>query len=375
MTSRISTYTGGLMRKTLVYHVVGWSLFIFYEVLFVIVLVGGRSDSSIWSGYAFPYVMNITLFYFHAHITLEYSFKNKRKRYLSCFLLTIASLAVYLVLLNLGQVVNHGTHWVTSLSEKDVLPMMRQLWRSLYFIGLSSAYWLVIKAIQSGKKVLQLEKIQIINLAEKASLEKNLVELQNAHLQAQINPHLLFNTLNFIYNNVQQVSEEASEAVILLSELMNYSLRELEPDGKVSVEKEIEQIINIIKINQIRFNNKLFLNFESNGNFKDARMLPLILIPIIENVFKHGNLADKDSPGKITINYDGTFLEMTTINKKKKRGKTYSHGIGMVNIRKRLNNFFNGLYTLTMNGDDEDYYVFLRIELNHQPNDNLLHSR
>jgi sensor histidine kinase YesM len=365
MTSLDNLLPGGFRRKTVFYHAVGWSLFIFYEVLFVTVLVGFRSNASIWGGYIFPYVINISLFYFHAHVTLSYSFTSTRKRYVVFVLLIIFELALYLLLMNISQLVDNGTDWFRSLTNKaNMMGLLRQLWRGIYFIGFSSAYWFALRTINSEKKILQLEKLQIINRAEKNSLEKHFVELQNAHLQAQINPHLLFNTLNFIYNKVQEVSEEASEAVILLSELMNYSLRELEPDGKVSVEKEVEQICNIIKINQIRFNNKLFLHMESNGNFRDARVIPLILIPLIENVFKHGNLTDKDNPGKVTINYDGDYLEMTTFNKKKKREKIYSHGIGMINVTKRLDNVYKDQYTINMNGDEHDYYVFLRIKLN-----------
>jgi two-component system, LytTR family, sensor kinase len=365
MTSLSHLLDARFRRKTVFYHALGWSLFIFYEVLFVTLLVGFRSDVSIWGGYIFPYAVNITLFYFHAHVTLSYSFTGTRKRYIVFALLIIGELALYLLLMNISQLIDNGTDWFKSLTSKNnMMGLLRQLWRGIYFIGFSSAYWFALRTINSEKKILQLEKLQIINRAEKNNLEKNLVELQNAHLQAQINPHLLFNTLNFIYNKVQEVSEEASEAVILLSELMNYSLRELEPDGKVSLEKEVEQICNIVKINQIRFNNKLFLQLESNGNFRDARVIPLILIPLVENVFKHGNLTDKENPGKVTINYDGDYLEMTTFNKKKKREKVYSHGIGMINVTKRLDNVYKGFYTLNMNGDEHDYYVFLRIKLN-----------
>jgi two-component system, LytTR family, sensor kinase len=365
MASLNNLVPGFFRRKAVLYHSMGWGFFICYEVLFVTLLVGFRSDVSIWWGYMFPYAVNIALFYFHAHITLFYSFNGPRKHYLLFVLLMICELALYLLLMNSVQLINQGAGWFSALSGKtEMMGLLRQLWRGIYFIGFSSAYWFALRTIHSEKKVSQLEKLQIINRAEKNNLEKNLVELQNAHLQAQINPHLLFNTLNFIYNKVQEVSQDASEAVILLSELMNYSLRELEPDGKVSVEKEVEQISNIIKINQIRFNNKLFLQLESNGNFREARVIPLILIPLIENVFKHGDLTDKGNPGKVTINYDGCYLEMTTFNKKKKREKIYSHGIGMINVTKRLDNIYKDRYTLNMTGDKDDYHVFLRIKLN-----------
>jgi two-component system, LytTR family, sensor kinase len=358
------SFRGSFRNKTFVYHLVGWAIFILYETLFITIILRSKSDTSIWEGYVYPYSVNICLFYFHAHITLSKSFKNTKKQYLLFILLILTELAFYLLFMNISETFNSGFQWILELSKTDTYSLLRQLWRGIYFIGFSSAYWFTIRAIRSEKKVLELEKMQIINQAEKHSLEKNIFELQNAHLQSQINPHLLFNTLNFIYNNVQEVSQEASDVVILLSELMNYSLRELEADGKVSLDKEVEQINNIIKINQIRFNNKLFLEMETNGDFSNARIIPLILIPIIENLFKHGDMSNENAPGKITINYDGEYLEMTTENHRKKRGKIISHGIGIVNVKKRLANLYNNQYTLAMNGDEHVFYVYLKIKLN-----------
>lgn len=103
---------------------------------------------------------------------------------------------------------------------------------------------------------------------------------------------------------------------------------------------------------------------ETNGDFSNTRIIPLILIPIIENLFKHGDISNENAPGKIRIDYDGEYLEMSTENHRKKRGKTYSHGIGIVNVKKRLANLYNNEYTLTMNGDEQVFYVFLKIKLN-----------
>lgn len=353
-------------NKTILYHLLGWVLFILYEVSFVTLLIGISSNSDILADYLLPYVVNIGLFYFHAHVTLSCAFGNKKREYWLFFLLIVAELGLYLGLMTLIGTLGKTT--TTSAFNQFLtgnrMPLFRHLWRGIYFIGFSSAYWFVIKSIIAEKKVLYLEKLQMQHQIDKGNLEKGYIEMQNAYLQSQINPHLLFNTLNFIYNNVQQVSGKASEAIILLSELMNYSLRELEPDGKVNLEKEIEQIENIIKINQIRFNNKLYLDVEFNGDFSDARIIPMGLLPLVENVFKHANLTDKEYPGKITINYNGEYVEVVTLNKKKTRTKVFSHGIGLVNIRKRLDNLYKDDYTLTINNGEEDFYIHLIIKLN-----------
>lgn len=350
-------------KKKLLYHSIGWLIFIFYELFFITILLGQQNASPIFSGYVFPYMVNIGLFYFNAHFVLNKSIGTKSKRYSLFLFLTALELFCYLILMNIRKLEKLDFQWINAMDEDTRLTLFRQLWRAIYFMGFSSAYWFTLRTIDTEKRILRLERMQILDKIEKNRLEKNIVELQNAHLQSQVNPHLLFNTLNFIYNKVQQVSQEASDVVILLSELMNFSLRELEEDGKVDLSSEIEQINNIVKINQIRFNNKLFLELNTKGNFDNARIVPLLLVPIIENFFKHGDMSEKTKPGKISISYDGKYLEMTTQNIRKRRSKIYSHGIGIVNLKKRLANLYDEQYSLIMKSDDNVFCTTLRIKL------------
>ncbi|HEU4555004.1 MAG TPA: histidine kinase [Chitinophaga sp.] len=356
--------------KTIPYHVLGWTLFILYE-LSAIPLRHIPKDRGVYFDYVFPYMINILLFYFHAHVTLDSSFRPNRNAYALFFLLILTELALYLGLMILLDSLSRDTSMniFTQLVKGNPTPLLLQLWRGIYFIGFSSAYWFALRSMASERKVLQLEKDKMQYQIDRNNLEKDYIEMQNAYLQSQVNPHLLFNTLNFVYNNVQQASQEASEAIILLSELMNFSLREPEADGKVDLEKEVEQIKNIIKINQIRFNNRLYIDVEFNGDFSEARIIPMGLLPFIENVFKHANLTDKDYPGKITVNYNCESVELVTLNKKKNRSKAVSHGIGLANIRKRLDNIYKNNYTLTINNGEQDFYVHLIIKLKPETDD------
>ncbi|MET3883205.1 sensor histidine kinase [Niastella sp. OAS944] len=353
-------------KNQVLYHIGGWFFFIFYEVSFVAIILGAKGQRGILPDYVVPYLINICLFYFHAHVALSSSFNDNKKRYFAFTGLLIAELAIYLYLLILTGILkdpNAYTHPSIWFQNNNPMTLLRQMWRGIYFIAFSSAYWFAIKTITLQRKILLFEKIQLQNQVDKNNLEKNIIELQNAYLQSQINPHLLFNTLNFVYTNVESVSREAAEAVILLSELMNFSLKEPEADGMVNLETEVEQIKNIIKINQIRFDNRLAIDVKFNGEFSDARIIPIGLLPFIENFFKHGNLTDKDYPGKIIVNYNGESVELITLNRKKVRNKAYSHGIGLINVRKRLDNLYKDRYTLTTNNEGQDYYLHLTIKL------------
>jgi len=312
MASDTKSYFQRFRDHPIFYHLVGWACFIFYEAMFVVIMVVSGKRGGFFYGYFLPYAVNIGLFYFHAGYTLRMSFGRRRKSFALFLLLLVLELAVYLFLMNLINLSANAqwSYFPAGYTLKELQPMLRQLWRGIYFIAFSSAYWAVTRSSEYQKRVLEMEKMQLISLAQKNKLERNLVETENAYLRSQINPHLLFNTLNFIYNNVQQASVKASEAVVLLSDLMNYSLREPDADGKTSLEKEVEQILNLVRINQIRFENRLFLDVEVEGDYYGVKVIPLLIVVFVENVFKHGDLTDPENTGKITINYEDGCLQL-----------------------------------------------------------------
>jgi len=361
-------------RKIILYHIIGWGLFILYE-LSALLLRNVQKDRGIYFDFIFPYVVNIGLFYYHAHVTMHYAFRPYKKSLLLFFVLVIAELAAYLFLMTLldSQSPDTAGNIFTQLIKGNLFPILLQLWRGIYFIGFSFAYSFAMRSMTAERKLMQLEKQELQHVIDKNILEKNYVEMHNAYLQSQVNPHLLFNTLNFVYNNVQEASPEASEAIMLLSELMHFSLREPEPDGLVDLEKEILQIKNIITINQIRLNNRLYIDVNLNHDFSDARIIPMGLVPFIENVFKHADLTDKDHPGKISVSCDGKNVELITSNKKKNRPHLHSYGIGLANIRKRLDHVYKQHYTLTTKNEEHNFYVHLIINLKPGINDQLLY--
>jgi LytS/YehU family sensor histidine kinase len=209
----------------------------------------------------------------------------------------------------------------------------------------------------------EIEQKALIEEKERQRLELELVSSQNAFLQAQINPHLLFNTLNFIHSEVQEVSETASQAIITLSDMMRYSLVENTMDGKVSLEKEIEQIENLIRINQYRFNNKLCLRLDVEGEFETARIVPLVLVPFVENLFKYADLTDASNPANVRLSVKDGIMEFSTFNKKRKTISFSSPGIGINNIRTRLQSTYGDRFSLELDEHDSDFSVYLKIIL------------
>ena len=351
-------------NKQFAIHVAGWLTFIAYEISFITIMTGAKVSGTIWNSYVIPYIINIALFYFHAFVIMQFSFGGKRKRPLIFIVLVFIETFCYLslvVLKDFSYLTNKHDFLSTLFQTK--IGFFRQLWRGIYFLIFSTAFWLIHQSFKKEQMLKEAETRALLRQQEKKELELRLVSAQNAFLQSQINPHLLFNTLNFIHSEVQQVSPKASEAIITLSDMMRYSLTETKTDGKVELEKEIEQVENLIKVNQFRFNNKLCIKFTLEGNFCQCRIYPLLLVPFVENLFKYAELGDAANPIKITITVEDNLLQFETWNKKRRTINYQSPGIGIQNVKTRLNSYYANRFSLAITDSPSDFSVNLTIEL------------
>lgn len=196
-------------------------------------------------------------------------------------------------------------------------------------------------------------------------LEKEKMQADYLFLKAQINPHFLHNTLNFLYARSLPYSAELSEGILTLSEIMRYSLEKEEgTDGKVLLTKEIEHVHHVIRMQQLRFGNSLQMDFTIRGEPEGHRILPFVLITLAENAFKHGDLKSADHPVKLEldISRDGR-LHFFCSNKKKTGPKELSTGIGLDNTRKRLELAYGENYSLYIKDQKELFTVDLLITL------------
>jgi len=225
------------------------------------------------------------------------------------------------------------------------------LWVFIRYSILGFGYYFASEGIKNQKKLRLIEK------------EKH--EAEYAFLRAQINPHFLNNTLNFFFAKSLPLSPQLADGIMTLSEIMRYSLENDKDDHKTLIDDEITHINNVIKINQLRFNHKLQIDFKVEGNTQNVRIIPLILITVVENILKHGNCTDKDYPVKVFLNIneaDG-YVYLNTYNLKKKGPKELSSGIGLDNIKKRLAHHYQKNFIITITESENDYLLDLSIPL------------
>ncbi len=226
---------------------------------------------------------------------------------------------------------------------------------SSFIVGLSLmiAYLNNLRDEKIHRKVLEAQKMQLE--VEKSQANYNF-------LKAQINPHFLHNTLNFLYAKSLPYSQELSEGILTLSDIMRYALSEGNAkDGRTLLKDEIEHLQNVVKIHQLRFSNKLNVELEVNGVVNGATIIPFVLITLVENAFKHGDLKSVENPIRIRIDVGDGCLYFFCRNKKKSGPKELSTGIGLENIQKQLELAYGSKYSFKVKDESEFYTTELTI--------------
>ena len=194
-----------------------------------------------------------------------------------------------------------------------------------------------------------------VNERVQRDLENQRLSAELAFLKSQINPHFLFNSLNSIYSLAYQKSDTTPEAILKLSEIMRYMLYECN-DNKVELTKELQYLHNYIDLQKIRFGNKAFIDFEVKGEITDQYIVPLLLIAFIENAFKHGIANDPAVPIRLKINIEDGKLYFFIQNKKHTHNRDASGGIGLSNVKRRLDLLYPEKYNLDIR-DEADMYT------------------
>ncbi|CAH0134913.1 Sensor histidine kinase YehU [Pedobacter sp. Bi36] len=352
-----------LTRKTIIIHTSFWTLFIAYELFLVYYQIGSLERPLI---YIVFYTINFAFFYSCLHV-LNYTLEGLKKNYIRGVAAYLALLILYLIikgfadyLLGNPQPANYNPFiYINQFLARNIA-------RAGYFTLLAIFYCSAKYVAHYKRQALEAEKRQLIIEKNNAALEAQLTKSRNAYLQQQINPHMLFNALNFVYNSAQKYSDDAANCIWLLSEIMRFSLEEAGPDGKIKLDREVEQIENLIAINRYRFKEPLYLKLEMHGDLSRYKIIPLILLTLTENLFKHGNLTELTAPAvlKLTADETGQLTFYTRNLKKSKNGHPRQRkALGLQNIRLRMDSFYKDNYKLEINEPGEFYELTLTLKL------------
>jgi len=334
------------MNKKYTWHFIAWSIFILYQYI----------ESYFEDGYDFLFLVlnttyiitGIATFYFFYFLAWKPFLANSNKVRL---LISIPLGFCFFVALRyfLEEVMCEFVFGFGNYRNDAIGPYFKDnVWRAFFYGSISLLASFLEQKQDFEKSYLQLQT------------EKS--EAEMAFLRSQLNPHFIFNTLSYLHTKTFKFDPELAETVRKLSDMLRYSLESSKTD-KVTIIKEIELLKNYIAIFQNRFEGKFFVNFHVEGTDLQQRIEPLLLIPFVENAFKHGIMNQSDIPANIKLVVEKGKIHFVCKNNINNYQKDKGSGIGMENVQRRLDLLYPDNYDLNIDKTNGIFCVDLKLNL------------
>lgn len=320
------------------WHIIAWAIFILYEHVIISLILDVNAHVL---NYFIHYTINITLFYIHAELVLGRGLKTQKPAYFSILIFTLLEVCTYTVTAYLADryLSKTITLSIDKLTVIDWKHMFLTVWRGIYFLLFSTAYYFIKSYIHQKHRTGELEKEAIEEMLKQKQITLELANAKNAYLKAQINPHFLFNTLTYIYNSTHKSERRAAEAVRHLSKLMRYALECEHGPEIMPLEAEIRQVENLLELSRIK-QPDLFIDFSYDQKTESTEIIPLLLLSLTENMVKHGNLSQPEDPGKIVVKLQEGLFSIQTSNLINTGLNDTGFHTGLENIRQRLHHTY-----------------------------------
>ncbi len=331
-------------------HIVYW-IYIINQGLFPFYI--NKLDAAYLENFRYLKDVSITTFlnlisFYSIYFSFPYLIKYKFKP-----LSIVAILVLVIVILGIRLPLDFAFwKYIGHLPQKELVIQSEWVWNELRLIIITGIYAVLIRFMIDWFDSQKL-KDELINQRQSSEL---------ALLRSQVNPHFLFNTLNNIYSLVYKKSEEAPAAVMKLSSIMRYMLYDANGDS-VQLEKEIDYLRSFIELQKLRINLNGFVELAIEGETENRTIAPMLLIPFVENAFKHGGKTH--TPGiMIHMKIEPTKILFEVANYFKQNmlaQKDESVGIGLQNIKRRLELLYPAKHMLLITEDDVMFRVKLEI--------------
>lgn len=327
------------------FHVLFWSFIYFNNILSVI----GVTESQ---GFGFSYVLvslavDLAFVYINLYYLLpNFLLKNKIGYYLFFTIISI------LISLELKFTMSYqlicsdcdGSKWSSPLTM-----LVQDFIHSGLVLGVAVGLNIVRRFMRDQDKIQELRT---------ASLKSEL-----AYLKQQINPHFLFNSLNNIYVLNRKNPEDASESILLLSDLLRYQLYDCSKD-RVLLREEIDYLKNYLQLDKMRKNGAK-VDFKVNGIANGMKIAPFMFIPFVENAVKHGMGLDNKSYINIKFDIKKEGIHFSIENSKPAQPMNHlKGGIGLANVKRRLNLLYPKRHNLIIEDTKDAYRIDLDISMN-----------
>ncbi len=341
---------------TIFVHVMVW-LLLGFIVLFYPPLTWDRIiPTSFWIKQLLNFIMMVGLFYFTVYYIAPTFLVNEKKTIFITWL--IAAIALYLVLARVIEISLHVPEEMAALkggkNTKSIYSLDVHLFMVIVMVMVSSAGFAVTQRWQADAKKHEM-------------IEKQQITSELALLKAQINPHFFFNTLNNIYALTYSDIPLSRDAILKLSRMMRYVLYDTLLD-KVLLSQEISFMNDYIELMKLRLHAYTSLVVQEPKSDHDYSVVPMLLLPFVENAFKHGTSSLHKTEIFIAMNAQDSVLELKVINQIHRNKEVVAPadgGIGLANTKRRLDLIYPKRHKLLIHEDLEKrtYQVDLKIEL------------
>ena len=337
------------VQKGLLYHVFFWIVFYFF------LIIADNSEAPLVTKMV---SLGIRLFFYIVAVSVNiyYLFprllkKDKLYSYLFslilwAFVITQLELIIHYLILSIR---------TSSFSEVYTLQNMAKFFLSIFFIVFSSSIFQIINDWMEHQR-------------ERKDLQRQNLKSELKFLKSQINPHFFFNTLNSLYALTLKKSDRAPEIVLKLSDMMRYMLYESN-ERLISLQQEISYIKNYLELEKLRHGENFVMDIDIEGNPDGHQIAPLLFIPFLENSFKHGIDHELQSGYvKMKLSVSDNALALRVSNSIPKEAlnpipsKEKAGGIGLSNVRRRLNILYPNRYKLETGEIGEEYVVKLELQ-------------
>jgi two-component system LytT family sensor kinase len=318
-------------------HIIVWTAFILWEVVVIGLFSGKFGHPLLYMGH---YILVIWFFYLHADYALPWSLERKGFAVWRAPLVIGGQITAFILLsciidqvLIAASLVNDELAFSLTLSY-----ILRTVYRALYFMGISTGYYFLATYLKEKRRANELENQHYLEIIRRQQAEEETIKAQNAFLIAQINPHFFFNTLDYLYHNVLDVSPASAEAINALAAMMRFAIDADKIGDRIQLGEEIEQVENLIYLNQIR--QPLTIDLRVDERAKNIWFIPLVVLTLTENVFKHGNLRPPMQEARIHIWLTENSLCIETNNQIGQSHQARASHTGLLNTEKRLRNSY-----------------------------------
>ena len=308
-----------------------------------------------------PLTMAIT--YFSVYFLLpRYLFTRQYGRLALFSFYTLVASSYFIVLIIYGCMFIYQ-----GFSASNIPPMIKNFFFILILVylvvGIVSFITILNRSFDTDRRNRELQNKML-------SAQLQLKEQELHYLKRQIHPHFLFNTLNTIYGLALKQSMHTPDVILKLSNLLDYILYQVDKPG-VSLEEEILHIREYVDLERIRFADTLQVEMEEGAIGKDVEVAPMLLIPLVENAFKHGSILDGTLRVRMEISRNGNSLRFSIGNtcRQEENGNGGKQGIGLENFRKRLDLNYKDNYSLENTLHDNWYRAELLIHDLHRQDD------